>query len=107
MEGEASRAAKKGRVLLLGLRPIALRSLLRASPGRTLSYAIPAPLKPRVTIHGHPSNACVGPLHARATHALHPFGPPSLMALASSALLYIGMSQKETFRLRLRWGNEV
>lgn len=34
-------------------------SMLRASPGCTLSYAFRAALKPGVAILGHPRNACV------------------------------------------------
>jgi hypothetical protein len=45
--------------------------MLRASPGRPLSYAFPAALKPWVSVHCHPHNACVTPMAARSTHASH------------------------------------
>jgi hypothetical protein len=42
--------------------PLASRSCFAHGPASTLSYAIPAALKPRVSILGHPRNACVTPM---------------------------------------------
>jgi MFS family permease len=63
-------------VMALAAAPILMRfaQLLR---GRgALRFAVPAPRKPWVTIHGHPRDACVPPLVTRATLCVAPVREP-------------------------------
>src|SRR5580704_14942625 len=62
------------------MRRCATLSLLRASPGWPLRCAVPAPRKPRVTLLGHPGDACVPPLATRATHASQASGSVVVLA---------------------------